>query len=207
MRPRILKIVTLLAFTAFSSLALADDPPARVGRISFAEGRVGIGAEPGDEASGPLLNWPVTSNNKISTGRDSRTEFRVGASAVRLDADSSLEIIALDDDNLRLHLHYGSVSVRIRNPEALAGFELSTPEGRLRMREPGRLRVDAERVQDTSVVNVFEGVALVDGGASQLTVRAGRRVEIHDDEVRSAQAVRDGFDDWAQQRDQRDERS
>ena len=68
-----------------------------------------------------------------------------------------IDIVQLDDDNLRLHLHYGSVSVRLRNGELLAGFELTTPQGRVTLNEPGRLRVDAERVQGTTAVTAFDG--------------------------------------------------
>jgi hypothetical protein len=199
-----LKTVTLLALTAFSALALAD-PPAIVGRVSLAQGQVSISGEVGDGPSAALVNWPVTSHNQITTGRDARTEFRIGSTSVRLDGDSALEVTELDDDSLRLRLHYGSATVRIRNADVLRGFEFSTPQAQVRLQEPGRVRIDAERVADTSVVNVFDGVALVDGGGSALTLRAGRRAEIHNDDVRTALAVRDSFDDWALLRDQRDE--
>ena len=206
MTTRFIKAVTLLACAVFSTLALAD-PPARVGRVSLAQGQVGISSELGDEASAALVNWPVTSHNQITTGRNARTEIRIGSTAIRLDADSSLEVSELDDDSLRLRLHHGSASVRIRNPDVLPGFELETPNGLIRMQEPGRMRVDAERARGTTVVNVFDGLAVVEDRGSQLVVRAGKRAEIRDDDVRTGLAVRDGFDDWAQLRDQRDDRS
>lgn len=205
MRTRILQAATLLALSVCSALALAD-APARAGRLALAQGEVTLSAGVGQEASPALVNWPLTSHNQLTTGRDARTEFRVGSTAVRLDGDSALEIVELDDDSLRLHLHYGSASIRIRDAQLLRGFELSTPQGRVRMQEPGRMRVDAERVQDTSVVSVFEGVARVDGGGAALTVRAGKRAELHEDDVRTALALRDSFDDWALLRDRRDER-
>ncbi|WP_426174668.1 DUF6600 domain-containing protein [Massilia sp. TWR1-2-2] len=207
MTTRFIQAVTLLACAVFSSLALAADPPARVGRVALSQGPVSISSEVGDEASAALVNWPVTSHNQITTGRGARTEIRVGSTSIRLDADSSLEVSELDDDNLRLRLNYGSASVRVRNGDVLAGFELETAGSRIRLQEPGSLRVDAERVAGTSVVNVFAGVALVEDRGSQLIVRAGKRAEIRDDDVRTGQAVRDGFDDWAQQRDARDDRS
>ena len=207
MTTRFIKAVTLLACAVFSTLALAADPPARVGRVALAQGQVSISSEVGDEASAALVNWPVTSHNQITTGRGARTEIRIGSTSIRLDADSSLEVSELDDDRLRLRLHYGSASVRVRNADVLPGFELGTPGARIRLQEPGSLRVDAERAGGTSVVNVFDGVALVEDRGSQLIVRAGKRAEIRDDDVRTGQAVRDGFDDWAQQRDVRDDRS
>jgi hypothetical protein len=205
MTTHLIKAVTLIALAAFSTLALADDPPARVGRIALAQGQVSISSEVGDEASAALLNWPVTSHNQITTGRGARTEIRIGSTSVRLDADSSMEVSELDDDSLRLRLNYGSASVRIRNAEVLPGFELSAPNGAIRLQEPGRLRVDAERERGTTAVNVFDGVAVVEDRGSQLVVRAGKRAEISDDDVRTGLAVRDSFDDWAQVRDQRED--
>ena len=202
---RFLKTVTFVVCAALSSFALAETP-ARVGRIALSQGPVSISGEVGEETTAAIVNWPVTSRNQISTGRSGRTEIRIGSTAVRLDSDSALDIVELDDDNLRLHLHYGSVNVRVRSEESVRGFELSTPQGAVRLREPGRLRIDAGRVPETTSVNVFDGVALVDDGGSSLTVRAGKRVDLHREDVRTSLAVRDSFDDWAMLRDQRDDR-
>ena len=209
MKPRFLKTATLLALALSSALAaqpaLADDPPARVGRIALTQGEVSISAGPGDSPSSALVNWPLTSSNTVTTAPGARTELRVGSTAIRLDGDSALEVVQLDDDNLRLRLHYGSASIRIVNADVLPGFELTTPEGRVLLQEPGRLRVDAGRVLDTSSVNVFDGVAIVEGGGERLTVRAGRRADIEGLDLRTTQAVRDAFDDWAAGRDRADD--
>lgn len=207
MTTRFIKAATLLACAVFSTLALAADPPARVGRIALSQGQVSISGEEGDEDNAAQVNWPVTSHDRITTGRGARTEIRIGSTSVRLDGDSSLEVDELDDDSLRLHLDYGSLNVRIRNAEVLPGFELATPNGLVRLQEPGRLRVDAGRVQGATVVNVFDGVALVEDHGSQLIVRAGKRAEIGDDDVRTGVALRDSFDDWTAQRDQYDDGS
>ncbi|MFP5394321.1 MAG: hypothetical protein ACLGI6_22745, partial [Gammaproteobacteria bacterium] len=103
------KAVTLLALSVLSTLAQADDVPARVGRISMTQGQVSISADVGAESNAAIVNWPVTSRNQLVTARGARTELRVGSTAIRLDGDSALDITELDDDSLRLHLHYGSV--------------------------------------------------------------------------------------------------
>ncbi|HEU4373944.1 MAG TPA: DUF6600 domain-containing protein [Telluria sp.] len=207
MTTRFIKAATLLACAVFSTLALAADPPARVGRVALAQGQVSIAGEEGDEVNAAQVNWPVTSHKRITTARGARTEIRIGSTSVRLDGDTSLDVDELDDDNLRLRLDYGSVNVRIRNAEALAGFVLATPNGQVRLQEPGRLRVDAGRVPGATAVNVFDGVALVDDRGSQLIVRAGKRADISDDDVRTGAAQRDSFDDWTAQRDQYDDSS
>ncbi len=202
MKPRFLmKTAALLALAVTSTFALADDPPSQVGRIALTQGQVSISAGQGEGASTALVNWPVTSSNTVTTAQGARTELRIGSSAIRLDGDSSLDVIQLDDDNLRLHLHYGSVNIRIVNPEVLAGFELSTPQGRVTLQEAGRLRVDAGLRADTSSVNVFDGVAIVEGGGERLTIRAGRRADIAGPDLRTAPALADAFDDWARERD------
>ncbi|MES3024876.1 MAG: DUF6600 domain-containing protein, partial [Pseudomonadota bacterium] len=213
MPTRFLPALTLLALSLLSPLAPAQDQggeqdlPTLVGRISLTQGDVTLATDgDGDEANPARVNWPLTSRNEITTGRGARTEFRIGSTAVRLDAETSLEITEMGDDRLRLHLHYGSASVRIRNPEVLAGFELTTPNGRVIMREAGRIRVDAGRNEDVTVVSVFEGLAQVDGNGDGLTVRAGRRAELRESGLRTALAANSGFDDWALLRDRSDER-
>jgi hypothetical protein len=198
----ILKSALMLAFTTLSALAVAaDDPPARVGRVALTQGQVSIGGDVGAEMNPAQVNWPVTSGNMLTTAAGARTELRIGSTSIRLDGDSSLEVVELDDDSIRLRLHYGSASVRIVNADVLRGFELVTPQARVHLQQPGRVRIDAERVRDTSAVNVFDGAALVESGGSQLTVRAGKRAEITDDDMRTAGAVQDGFDSWSASRD------
>jgi hypothetical protein len=207
---RVLNTVTLLALAGLSALATAaatDDLPAQVGRIALAQGQVSVADDVGAEMTAAQVNWPVTSGNMINTAPGARTELRIGSTSIRLDGDSSLEVLQLDDATLRLRLHYGSANLRVRNPDLLAGFELRTAQARVQLQQPGSLRIDAERVRDTSTVSVFDGVAVVDGGGSQLTVRAGKRAELTDDDVRTLAALRDGFDDWSAGRDKAEDNS
>ena len=205
MRSSFMRAAAVLALMACSVLAQAQsEAPARVGRVSLVQGPVTISTEDGDQPEGALVNWPVTSDNRITTERNARTEIRIGSTAVRLDGDSSLEVLELDDDRLQLLLHYGSANIRVRNAEVLDGFSIETPQGRVRMREAGRIRIDADA--DSSVVDVFDGVALVDADGSTISVRPGRRVEMRQGDLLTALAVRTSFDDWARLRDQQDDR-
>jgi hypothetical protein len=58
MSRKFLHFLMLAALVAVSSVALAD-PPARVGRVTVTEGRVTMLVN-GEEESGNLMNWPVT---------------------------------------------------------------------------------------------------------------------------------------------------
>ena len=206
MNQRLIHTMTALALATLSTLALAQ-VPARVGRIALAQGNVTIAGDVGAASEAALLNFPVTSNNTITTAQGARTELRIGSTSIRLDGDSSLEVDQLDDERLILRLNYGSASVRVVDANVLAGFELSTPQALLRMREPGRMRVDAERRRDTTSVTVFDGLGLVDAAGGTLPLRAGKRADIVGDDIDTGTAARDSFDDWALGRDQYHDRS
>ncbi|WP_211923220.1 DUF6600 domain-containing protein [Duganella radicis] len=202
MSRKIIHTVVLAALAGWSALALAEDPPAMVGRISSVQGQVTLVGD--GEPVGASLNWPVTAFNHINTASGARTEFRVGSTAVRVDGDSDLEITGMDDDLLRLRLNYGSVSIRVRSPELLRDFELSTPQARITMIEPGVLRVDVDRTPDTSQITVLAGAARVEGAGSSVVVNNGRHVDVGAEDVRTSVARRDGFDIWAEDRDRLD---
>ncbi|TFW15558.1 hypothetical protein E4L96_17965, partial [Massilia arenosa] len=200
------RLLALAFALAFSTAAAAQEAPGVAGRVSLTQGQVTLsGALP--EAVSASVNWPVTAGMVLTTAPGARTEFQVGSTSVRLDGDSSLEVTALDDDTVRLQLFYGSAYVRVRSREVAAGFELITPTARVRLDEPGRLRVDAERVAATTVLNVFEGTGVLDAPGSSFTVRAGRRAQLSGEDVRTSLATRDGFDDWSAQRDAREDRA
>ena len=96
---------------------MITDPSGRVGQISYVYGQVDFRNTYDDEATPALLNWPLTSRNVMTTAPGARAELRVGSTAIRIDADSELEIAQLDDDHLRLRLMYGSANVRVRSRE------------------------------------------------------------------------------------------
>ncbi len=203
MSRKIAQFLMLAALVAVTSVAMAD-PPARVGRVTVTEGRVTMLVN-GEEESGNLMNWPVTSENHLTTASGARAEFRVGSAAIRLDGDTDLEVQELDDDRLVLRLNYGTAAVRMRDPGMLNEFEFLTPQARVTLTEPGSFRVDAERAPDTTIVNVFAGNVRVEGAGTMLTARSGKRVEVRGDDMFTALARRDDFDNWVSGRDRRDE--
>jgi hypothetical protein len=207
---RHLKIFILLAFTAVGSIAMAD-PPARVGRISYVEGDVVFRDTFSGESSAAQVNWPVTSQNLLITERNARTEIRVGSAAVRVDEDTELEVAQLDDEHVDLRVIYGSVYVRIKSSELARDFALFTPQGRVLLSEPSRIRVDAERAPDTTSISVLDGAAELASADSTYIVRAGKRAELADGDLRMTTLrpndMQDDFDLWTVARDQRDDQS
>lgn len=206
MKTFFLKILALLLL-AWSAGAVLADPPARVGRLAYTQGAVDFRATYDGDSTPALRNWPLTSYNVITTGPGARAELRVGSSAIRLDADSELEIAALDDMHVRLRLLQGSLNARISSPDLVQDFELGTAQGRLRLSAPSQVHVDAGRSPGLTVVSVFAGAGRFEGVQSALTLAAGQRADVTDDGMRIGVATRDDFDIWSLARDQRDNRS
>jgi hypothetical protein len=188
----------------------AVDPPGRVGRVSDITGQVWMYSPGAGEWVAAVRNRPLTSGDRLSADAGARAELRVGSTTLRLDSGSELEVLQLDDNRMVLQLHSGSTSVRLRQRDTAAEFELRTAEGRFSVQRTGRYRFD--RQDDTSQVTVYSGQAYFEGQRSALAVAAGQRAEFWLDTRNAAQyaitePVRDAFAAYNNERDQRDDRS
>ena len=203
-------ITPVASVRAAYEASTAIDPPARVGRLSDITGKVWMFSPGSGEWVAAVRNQPLTSGDRLSTDAAARAEVHIGSTTVRLDSGSELEVLQLDDNRMALQLHSGSTSVRLRQRDSAAQFELRTAEGRFRVQRTGRYRFD--RQDETSQVTVWSGQAYFEGPGSALTVVSGQRAEFWLDNRNAAQysltePVRDAFAAYNNDRDQRDDRS
>jgi hypothetical protein len=201
---RILRLF-LLAAATLAALPAWADPPARVGRISVLNGDVTLRNSYSDETELAPLNWPVSSEDVIATGRLARAEVRIGSTAVRLDEATELEFVRLDDEHLHLHLARGTAIVRVRSGERANEFELTTPQGRVVLLQPGNYRFEAD-LGDTTAITALQGEARFESRSASMDVRTGQRLDVQGNDsqrFQTSEALRDDFDDWSIARDQR----
>lgn len=185
---------------AFTQSAFAD-PPGRAFRVATIEGRAQVRNLQEDTAGAIGINWTIGAGNALSTERFSKAELRMGSSVFRLDEESELEILQLEDNTLQLRLNYGSLAVKISNPAMLNDLIVDTPYGRVQWKEVGSARVQVWPRSSRSSVNVFSGKVVYAGEASQITVRAGHQVEFFGDDVSTNAASITDFDRWGESRD------
>ena len=186
------------------------DPPGRVGRLADVTGQAWLFSPDTGEWVAATRNQPLTSGDRLATDPGARAEVRIGSTTLRLDANSELEVLRLDDDRVALRLHEGSLFARLRNREAANEFEIETGEGHFRVQRTGRYRFD--RADDASHLTVYSGQARYDGQGSALTVYAGQRGEFWIDRGNAAQysitePSRDDFATWNGERDRADDRT
>src|SRR5690242_2294883 len=94
----------LLLQSPMTVLAQDQDPPSRVARLNYSSGSVSF--QPGGEGDWlqAVNNRPMTTGDNLWTDKDSRAELHVGSTAIRMDSETSLTILDLDDRVMQLRL-------------------------------------------------------------------------------------------------------
>ena len=95
--------------------APAEDPPGRVAQLDYANGSVSF--QPGGQGDWvqAVTNRPLTTGDNLWADKDSRAELHLGSTAIRMDAETSVTFLDLDDHNTQLKLSLGSLIVRVRH--------------------------------------------------------------------------------------------
>lgn len=201
-------IAALLAGLAPAALAQTD-PPARAGRLSFADGKVSFFADRDEGWQPALLNFPVTSENSIWTRGASRAEVRFGATAIRFDDDTVFDFVRLLDDSAEGYLQRGTIQIRTRayaSTEYRESISVDTADGRTTFESGGRYRLSAAADGAESRIAVFTGRARFESGDTRIAIDAGKQLVVrrvgNGLDFRFEIAMESGFDRWADARDQ-----
>jgi len=142
--------------------ANTEDPPARAARISYLQGPVSLREGGSQEWETVYLNRPVTNGNSLWTDAQARAELTFGNAALRMDANSNVQVRNLDDLALQVQLTSGSIQVQIRELFADEVIEINTPSAAISLLRPGGYRVEAS----------------ADSGATRLIVRGGGLADV-----------------------------
>ena len=177
------------------------DPPSRAVRVAALSGQAQLHYL-SEGSNSPLdTNLSLGSGYAIETERFARVELRIGSTILRLDEETELEIVRLDDERIDLRLNHGSVAVQISNPAVLAELSLETRLGRLQWQALGSSRVKIERRSDNTNLSVFSGKVLYASGSNQLLVSGGHQADFYNEDVSTSQVAYNDFDRWCQSRD------
>lgn len=184
----------------------ASDPPARVARLSYASGDLGLMPAGSTEWSAADLNRPLTNGDKLSSGPDARAELELGGAALRIHSQSDLGVLNLSDQIGQFELTEGTLNITVRSLDQGATYEIDTPTLALVINQPGTFRVDVGANGNGTTVTVIDGGGIVYGENSvQREVFSGRSYQFADpslsDMTVSDIQGRDEFDAWCNDRD------
>jgi hypothetical protein len=194
-----------LALFASTGAALADDPPDRVARLSFLRGEVSFQPAGGDEWTQASLNRPLGTGDRIYTDRDARTEMEIGAATLRLDQQSSFDLLNLDDNVAQVELTEGVLNLHVRRVFEGQTYEVDTPTLAFVINQPGDYRIDIAPDGSSSMITVFTGAGDVYGeNNASYSVRAGQSYRFRDSSLTDYEVLDlprpDDFDGWVDTR-------
>jgi hypothetical protein len=200
-----------LALAASAAPALAQDPPARVGRIAYVAGPVSFSpAGAGDWAQAPL-NRPLVAGDRLWTDAGARDEAQFGPAVARMDADTLLTVLAADDRTTQLQVSQGRVDVHVRRLAPGETVEVDTPNLAFVARQPGDYRLAVAPDGSTTDVTVLRGAGDAYGDGSSLALAPGQGYRFGGQDLNNYALLQpvppDDFDRWAMGRDQRYERA
>ncbi len=185
----------------------ATDPPARVGTLTYLSGPVQLIDMRDGSSQQATLNWPITSDLRLSTGRLGRAEVRIGSLALRADDETDVEFTRVDDEAIQFTVLRGSIALNVANRDLVRQLDLLTPRERIVIEDIGRYRIDVDRAPAATSVTAFGGQARILAGRLIFTVAAGQRGDVEAAPVTSfrlSTPAPDTFDDWVASRERYD---
>jgi len=200
-------VPALLLAIGFTGPSAAQDPPDRVGRLSYMAGSVSFRPGDVDDWTTATVNYPLKGGDDLWADFGARAEIALGSAAIRLAPSTSLSFLALDDQTTQLSVTQGSLQVRVRDLADDETFEIDTPNGAVSLLQPGSYRVDVDANGDGTTLTVRDGSAEMTAGGSTFSVYDGEAATVYGVDSPSYDihdpTLPDPWEAWAVTRDRR----
>lgn len=151
-----------------------SDPPGRVGRLAYVHGTVSFHDARQDAWSPAALNRPITTGDSLWTEPNGHNEIQIGGTRVRMDGNTQLDMLALDDSQTRMQLDQGRLDVTAFTLDYSQPYQIVTPRGTVTLEQQGDYYIHAGSADDATVLGVRAGIAQLRAPNGQtLEIRAG----------------------------------
>ena len=184
-----------------------DKPEPGVARISLIRGEVSIRRGDSGDWVAVVLNTPVVSGDKVSTGQNSQTELQLDyANILRLSDQSEAVVAALDRAHVQVQLAQGLAFYTVFQG-AEADAEIDTPNVAVHPRGEGEFRIQVNSSGDTVVV-VRKGEADLTTPQGSTPVHKGQMITIRGTGADAQYLIADApsNDQWDHFNEDRDKR-
>lgn len=174
--------------------------------LRYLEGDVMIKTEDTTDWVPAAMNMPLREGDRVWVPEGARAELQLrNGSCVRLDKNSSMEILALDQEVFQFFLDTGHAYLNVVDPIDAKGYVVApeTPTGSFRAYRRTAFRVDVAEGGD-SEVSVLKGEVYVELQQGQVDVKAGDRLVLrHGAEYPQLTKLYlpDSWEQWNRQRD------
>ena len=186
--------------------ALAD-PPSRIARLAYISGPVSLAPAGENNWEYASLNRPLIPGDRLWVEPGARDELQVGGAALRMDGNTMVTLLNMDDRVTQLQLSQGRLNVRVRKLRPNDVFEIDTPNLALSIRQPGDYRIEVDPAGNATMVAVRRGLAEAYGDGNAYRLGSGQAYSFAGTDLRDVQYARprldDDFDRWSASRDRR----
>ena len=177
-----------------------------VARISLMHGDVSTQRGDSGDWSAAVLNQPVMTGDKVSTGDNARTELQLDfASILRLGANSKANLVNLTQRDIQIQLSQGIANYTVLK-DGEAEPEIDTPNVAVHpAHHDGVFRIEVRPDGDTIVI-VRQGQAQIATPQGSTEVNAGEMATVRGDSTSAQYKIspapdRDAWDQWNSDRD------
>jgi hypothetical protein len=168
-------LVLVVGLVAVGGSAHAQsNPSGRVGRLAYMQGTVSFHDSQQDSWSPAAVNTPLTTGDSLWTEPNGHDEISVAGTRVRMDGDTQLDMLAIDDSQVRLQLDQGRLDVKAISSDNSQPYQIVTPRGTVTLEQQGDYYIHAGSTDDPTLLGVRAGAAQIQTPSGQvLAVRAG----------------------------------
>ncbi len=188
-----------------------QDPPNRVAQLSYTSGSVSF--QPGGTGDwvDAVLNRPLTTGDNLWADQNSRAELHIGSTAIRIDSQTSITILDLDDQTAQLRLSAGSMILRVRHLDDGETLEVDTPNLAFDVQSAGEYRLDVNPDGTETDISTWQGQGEATGNNESYTIAAGQQARFSGTDQLTRETgplpASDDFGNWATQRDASEDHS
>ncbi len=195
---------SLVTGLSLSALA-AKGPGPGVARLSLMQGKVSLLQAGSQSWQDAVVNTPLVAGDSVYLAGAGRAEVQFDRNDVlQMAGHTELSVTRFRDSNLQMQMKLGTLTFS-RFEHAHLQTEIDTPNMSLRPLGTSEVRVDVVNATTTSVT-VRHGSALVWTSQGQVTVKAGKQIQISGSDNPQYRVVdapaRDSWDRWVSRRDE-----
>ncbi|MEO8145627.1 MAG: DUF6600 domain-containing protein [Betaproteobacteria bacterium] len=207
---QILAILLASAALVVSGSSRAD-PPAQAARLAYIAGDVSFSRSGDDRWVQARLNRPLTVGDRLWTDGGARAEIQVGGAVLRMDENTSVEILNLTDGLVQVQVDEGKMNVRVRRLGPRQSVEITTPNLAFTVRRPASYRIDVDPLDDATAIVVRSGRGEVYGDRASYSIDSRQSYRFGGTGLRSYEYIAaprlEEFDRWGSGRDRRTDAS
>src|SRR5947208_11293762 len=153
----------------------------------------------------------MTIGDKLWVDKDSRAELQAGEATFHFGGMTAFSFLNLDAGITQVRIPEGAANFRVRELRQGDVYEVDTPNVVFNVKEAGAFRIDVNEAGDSSRITVIRGVGEISTEGTTYEVHAGEQAEFNGAENPTYSILHwpgpDGLDQWAQERDQKEDRS